>query len=227
MNTNTAELTMDNLKDLQQKTMKVVIYQNKYFPDKYLEKKTQLVRKILTDERESLNIQNEHLNSEDENIIADQIRSDLLDREKSNIFHYNDIPETLSLPKLIRSETPKIIPTIRRQNLKQFLSLLRNNKKLSKREKALKNCCDHINSTTKPLWTSPSSIMKAVNDCILTRNWNNLTQLLLYMIHLPSDRYKPLIRHLCHIMDRLHPVVQENDLQGQLKLVCKSKRREQ
>ncbi|XP_023017112.1 uncharacterized protein [Leptinotarsa decemlineata] len=218
---------LEKIRAVQKKKLKVVIYKNKFFPDKLLEEKTQLVRTLLRKEREIIDAKEDMLDSEEENAIADQLRTDLLNEKINKIYDHNDLPVTTQKYKRKEKEQRNSIPTISNQNLNRFFKLLGPKKALSSREKALKDCLDHMHTSAKPLWTSPSTIMKAINDCILTRNFNNLTELLLFLIHLRTDKYKPLIRHLCQILDKLHPVIQDNDLQGQLKLVQKAVRRKQ
>nr|CAH7743476.1 unnamed protein product [Callosobruchus chinensis] len=135
-------------------------------------------------------------------------------------------------------------PKIRESSFMALLETLKSKPKLSKQKQNQMDCVQSLHGSKMPMWTGPTTVLRAVKDCILNRKWNNLTHLLLLMIHFPTNKYKPIIKQassswmilttcvtvmfffqLCLIIDKYHPVVQENDMTGQFKIVHQATRR--
>nr|CAH7712828.1 unnamed protein product [Callosobruchus chinensis] len=116
-------------------------------------------------------------------------------------------------------------PKIRESSFMALLETLKSKPKLSKQKQNQMDCVQSLHGSKMPMWTGPTIVLRAVKDCILNRKWNNLTHLLLLMIHFPTNKYKPIIKQLCLIIDKYHPVVQENDMTGQFKIVHQATRR--
>lgn len=140
---------------------------------------------------------------ESEQTSTDELCVKLLNEEKNYI--YNEVYEKIedrifeintSKEEKSKTENKSAHPTINKNNLKQFFSILKKKDQLNRHQKDLKNCLDRLNSSKNPLWITPIYIMKAINDCVLNRKWNNLTQLLLILLTFPPKRYKPVIRHV-------------------------------
>nr|CAI5849102.1 unnamed protein product [Callosobruchus analis] len=85
---------------------------------------------------------------------------------------------------------------LKKANLLYKLNKLKSKPKLSKQRQNQMNCIQSLHGSKTPMWTGPSTVLRAVKDCILNRKWNNLTHLLLLMIHFPTDKYKPLIKQV-------------------------------
>ncbi|CAH1960036.1 unnamed protein product [Acanthoscelides obtectus] len=116
-------------------------------------------------------------------------------------------------------------PRVNESKFEAFLDKLKTKPKVSKQRRNQLECIHRLHSIKNPMWTSPSAVLKAVRDCILNRKWNNLTHLVLILINFPSHKYKPLIKNLCLLIDKLHPMVQDNNMEGQFKLVYQAARR--
>lgn len=103
-------------------------------------------------------------------------------------------PTSVRGDNIVKSQVP--FTSIRKDNLRKFLKSLSEKEKLNSSQKELSKCVAHMNACLQGHFTLPITILRAIKDCILKRNWNNLTHLLLILIRMPSYRYKHLIRHV-------------------------------
>lgn len=122
----------------------------------------------------------------------------LLNEEKDYIYSKvyekmeNKILEVNTSKKKRTENSPKL-HTINKNKLDNFLSLLKEKKQLNRYQK---KCINNSNFPRNPLWITPIYIIKAINESLLNRKWNNLTELLLILLTFPPLRYKAIIRHV-------------------------------
>ncbi|KAJ8964881.1 hypothetical protein NQ314_004563, partial [Rhamnusium bicolor] len=178
------------LDDIRKRNLKVVIYRNKYLCND-ISTKSDLIKKLVCQKKKVLKLHkstDNDLHPEDEKSIHEDEISKVLEQEKKNIFSgKNDSDSDYSPPD-------EILETNRKWKKTARTSYNACNSK-NENEKNLNRCLGHLHTSAKPFWNSRSCLMKAIKDSILRRKWNNLTHLLLMLIHLPSLKPKPLIRH--------------------------------
>lgn len=184
------------LNDIRKKNSKVVCRQMD-LPNKVRKGKNKLIEELMYNERKTLKFSESEANSGSDDESNKKITT-LLQKEKDIIFDETKIKiEELDIQMRQEREKQKVIfPIIPKHKMDQMFSLLKSNKNVSVYEKKLNKCLSHIHTSAKPPWNSPSVILKAMKDSLLQRKWNNLTQLLVMLIHLPSAKYKPIIRHV-------------------------------
>ncbi|CAG9854420.1 unnamed protein product [Phyllotreta striolata] len=115
----------------------------------------------------------------------------------------------------------KPIAKFKKHELTDLVNSVKYRRIENEKQKECKKCLSQMHPKVRSHWTLPGQIIKAVNECLLTRNWNALTYMLIELINLTCDVYKPIIRHVFSIMDKLHPVIIENNLQGAYKRIKK------
>lgn len=203
------------------KNLKVVIYKNKYFPQQYVPKKTKLLNKIMDSEKKRL-IMDQLLNTEDEEEIAENVRHKLMAQENERIFYNNarpNLPKTAINNSKNKSTVHRKVPFIilERHKLNNMISKLKQEEKHSNKQKQLLICLKNIHYPKPNVWLIPINLINAIKDSLLTRNWSNVTYLLLQLINCPDNKYKPILKKVYQIMDKLNPLMVENDLQGEYK----------
>uniref|UniRef100_A0A6P7FPL1 Uncharacterized protein LOC114331359 n=1 Tax=Diabrotica virgifera virgifera TaxID=50390 RepID=A0A6P7FPL1_DIAVI len=199
------------------KTLQKVIYKNKYFPEEYLPKKTKLVESILEQKKKSLNLSTV-LHTDDEEEIADNVRRDLLEEERKRIF--SSVPSRRRKRKtLIKSESESEVPldVLQASRLKEVLSKLSSKEKPVKLNFKVKSCITSKDSTSRGSWRSPGYLLSTIVECLLKRKWNILPYLILELININKEHYKPIIRLLYEVCDQHHPVIREHGLKGKHK----------
>lgn len=87
------------------------------------------------------------------------------------------------------------IPKLHRNKLEKMINELKSKKKKPLHLDSITTCSNAMNSTVLNYWQSPTTILRAVNDSISKRKWDNLIRLLLILIQ-HSQIYRPVIRHV-------------------------------
>lgn len=128
-------------------------------------------------------------------LIAEELLKESKRTFRSHEFDMLNLPSTsATVDHPVKSQVP--FTSIRRDKLSKFLKFLSEKEKLNVSQKELNKCVASMNSSQQGHFTLPINILRAIKDCILKRNWNNLTHLLLILVRMPSYRYKHLIRHV-------------------------------
>ncbi|XP_056646338.1 uncharacterized protein LOC130451382 [Diorhabda sublineata] len=190
---------VDKVKSVKLKNLKVVIFRSKFFPQQYAPKKKKVLNKIIGREKKRLNIRNNLMNSEDKEKIVENVR------------------HTSKKRSTFQEQVPFII--LERHKLNNMFSKLKQKEKQGNKQKQLLTCLKSIQYPKSNIWSIPINIINAIKDSLLTRNWSNITYLLLQLINCPDNKYRPIIKKVYQIMDKLNPLLVENDLQGEYKKI--------
>ncbi|XP_018579379.1 uncharacterized protein LOC108917318 [Anoplophora glabripennis] len=206
------------LQDIQKESLHVVLQQLNFVNCDH-KNRTNIIKELVCSKKKLLKLNESAEDSDSESESHKKIVT-LLEKERNIIFDETNMKlEEINLEKQKILSEKVIFPVIPKRKMDHMLSLLKFQKKLGNEEKKLMNCLSHIQSSAKPPWNSPSIIFKAIKDSIIRRKWENLTKLLLMLIHFPSVKYKPTIRHMCKILDKYHPVIRHRGLQDQFDMI--------
>ncbi|KAF5270219.1 hypothetical protein FQA39_LY08433 [Lamprigera yunnana] len=135
----------------------------------------------------------ENKENEDSNNIDCSASESEEDNDELNI---RQIQKLLLYKEIQRRKDLEKIPLVYRKQLKETLRMLKKSSKdkyktLSDAEKKiinLKNSCGHgkiiVDSfdESESAWFSPLYLQKSIKNCILSRDWNNLTYFLLMLL---------------------------------------------
>ncbi|KAJ8923998.1 hypothetical protein NQ315_006774 [Exocentrus adspersus] len=210
------------IKDIHKRKLKVVLEQANVA--KY--ERVVLIKQLVNKERKVIKLSHDfsHYKNRDQDNIDKDLLIVLLEKEKQCVF---DINVPLEASPAFRTNTQyreqqlqelstSTVTTMPKHKVDKLLSLLKCKTKSTK----LNKCLAHLYTSAKPPWNSPSVIMKAIKDSLLRRKWDNLVQLLLLLIHFNSVKYRPIIRHLCQIIGKCHPDIQNTGFRDQVDMIA-------
>ncbi|CAH1102032.1 unnamed protein product [Psylliodes chrysocephalus] len=164
---------------------------------------------------ESVETDSETVKADRKSEITDSIPKVRKLRKKSKVLSKKKCKKRIRKPI-------KPVGIVNEFKLKKMLKSIDGKRELNDSQMEFKKCLAQMHPSFEPLWIGrPYFIMKAIKECLLNRDWDSLTHLLIDLVHLKSNIFKPVVRHLCAIMDKLHPIIIENDLQGKFKTIKK------
>ncbi|KAK4884656.1 hypothetical protein RN001_000927 [Aquatica leii] len=138
------------------------------------------------------------------------------DAEKDNDFDIEELQNSLIYKEIQRRKELEKLPKVSKCKLKKALKILKEQPKAKyktllaskKRNLQLQKFCINraVGSSVqeKLTWFSPTYIMELIRTCILTRDWNYVTYLLL-MLQKHNKRYNPFIKQITLLMLMSHP----------------------
>ncbi|KAB0804134.1 hypothetical protein PPYR_01104 [Photinus pyralis] len=150
------------------------------------------------------------------------------DEDSYDLFELQD---DLIYKETQRRKELKKLPVIPRCKLKKAIKRLKEDPKkkydkLSPIEKRAvhmkKTCTNNKKVQDRILWGSPTYLMRAIKNCILTRNWNNLSLLLLLLLR-HNRVYRGFVKQMTLWNFMCNPDDYDNQYFNDLVHLCKIK----
>ncbi|XP_044744650.1 uncharacterized protein LOC123306628 [Coccinella septempunctata] len=89
--------------------------------------------------------------------------------------------------------------------------------------KSITECSSRMAQDFDIFWTSPRAILRAIKYAILRRDWDNITHLLLLLLH-HKGQYVQIVHKLCIFIARFNPMILKFGLRDEFEIL-KEKRK--